>query len=359
MILVLELQPNAETLAKLAIQLNELILNSTKAEAKEEKQKEAVDEKSVQFGDQNVEVQNEDKDEEAMMQVFANRVEPDLPQRVILRLRRTAAEALVVTDEDSSASTKATPAEEADEQEWVEDLAVGSREILSVNKELIEKLEQENASLPMEAAWIQIDATDESNPLLYILSHKAAEALRLKVPKHDFNRYEKIVLHLPGVCANYVPTGIDAFNASDFEGIEIEGPIGVNISALEAAGVNLTELAETLRNDTEVDEILARTNETTRQRCFEIRTLGGSYILPVLQKNQYDAFSAPIVFQGSAVVVRFGIYIESMSNFQTSTMDYDMDIYLLMSWRDARLVNPYNKPILVERRRHSGEDLAT
>jgi hypothetical protein len=25
-----------------------------------------------------------------------------------------------------------------------------------------------------------------------------------------------------------------------------------------------------------------------------------------------------------------------------------MDIYLLMSWRDARLVNPYKKPILVK-----------
>ncbi|KHN71406.1 Glycine receptor subunit beta-type 4 [Toxocara canis] len=37
-----------------------------------------------------------------------------------------------------------------------------------------------------------------------------------------------------------------------------------------------------------------------------------------------------------------------MSNFQTSTMDYDMDIYLMMAWRDARLVNPYQKPILVK-----------
>lgn len=25
-----------------------------------------------------------------------------------------------------------------------------------------------------------------------------------------------------------------------------------------------------------------------------------------------------------------------------------MDIYLLMAWRDARLVNPYDKPILVK-----------
>ncbi|VDK28702.1 unnamed protein product [Anisakis simplex] len=48
--------------------------------------------------------------------------------------------------------------------------------------------------------------------------------------------------------------------------------------------------------------------------------MGGSFILPVLNKNKYDAFSPPIVFQGSAVVVRFGIYIESMSNFEASTM---------------------------------------
>lgn len=108
-------------------------------------------------------------------------------------------------------------------------------------------------------------------------------------------------------------------------GIEIEGPIGVNITALEAAGVNLTELAEKLRNDTEVDDILSRTNHSVRSALLQngipsFRTLGGSFILPVLNKNQYDPFSAPIVFQGSAVVVRFGIYIESMSNFQSSTM---------------------------------------
>ncbi|VDP24435.1 unnamed protein product, partial [Heligmosomoides polygyrus] len=47
-------------------------------------------------------------------------------------------------------------------------------------------------------------------------------------------------------------------------GVEIEGPIGVNISALEAAGVNLTALAEKLRNDTEVDDILSRTNASIK-----------------------------------------------------------------------------------------------
>lgn len=38
----------------------------------------------------------------------------------------------------------------------------------------------------------------------------------------------------------------------------------MNITALELAGVNLTSLADKLRNDTEVDEILSRTNGSTK-----------------------------------------------------------------------------------------------
>ncbi|KAI6170026.1 Glycine receptor subunit alphaZ1 [Aphelenchoides besseyi] len=338
-----QLQPDAETLTQLALQLNEMILNSTKPGFIHEIEATTVSAPTQDNTDGQV----------VEMLDWMHTPEPQIPQRVLLRLRRAASckfpnvtalkpVSVVAAKSDSADTTDAPAIEEINDQDWLEDIRVESREILSVSKQLVDRLESENVSVnSMEMAWIQIDATDETNPLLYVLSAKAAESLRLKIPKHNFNRYEKVVLHLPGVCADYVPTAIDAFNASDFEGIEIEGPIGVNITALELAGVNLTELAETLRNDTEVDEILGRTYGTTR-------TLGGSYIIPVLQKNQYDAFSAPIVFQGSAVVVRFGIYIESMSNFQTSTMDYDMDIYLIMAWRDARLVNPYGKPILVK-----------
>uniref|UniRef100_A0A915ECT9 Uncharacterized protein n=1 Tax=Ditylenchus dipsaci TaxID=166011 RepID=A0A915ECT9_9BILA len=234
-----------------------------------------------------------------------------------------------VTKEDSKDKS-----DNEEDDDWLENLAL--------SKQILERLEENtNDTFAFEKAWVQIDATDETNPVLYILWPEAADQLGLNIAPHSYKRYEKVGLFLPGICADYVPTAIDSFNASDFEGIEIEGPIGVNITALELAGVNLTELAEKLRNDTEVDEILTRTNGSSR-------ALGGSYILPVLNKNQYDPFSAPIVFQGSAVVVRFGIYIESMSNFQTSTMDYDMDIYLILAWRDARLVNPYGKPILVK-----------
>ncbi|CAD5209660.1 unnamed protein product [Bursaphelenchus okinawaensis] len=323
-----ELHPNAETLTSLAVQLNEVITNYTKnittvvldSDLETITVEPTLDKTTATYdGD--------------VLQVFKEQPQKYLKQRVVLRRHVRSTDTVVIeqTEEVSTAASK--PNEESPDQDWLEDIAIDGKEIVTVAKQ-----SSENSSI--EEAWIQIDATDETNPLMYILSTDAAEALGLKIDPHSFNRYEKVVLHLPGICADYVPTAVDSFNASDFEGIEIEGPIGVNITALELAGVNLTELAEKLRNDTEVDEVLSRTYKT--------RTLGGSYILPVLQKNQYDAFSAPIVFQGSAVVVRFGIYIESMSNFQTSTMDYDMDIYLIMSWRDARLVNPYDKPILVK-----------
>uniref|UniRef100_A0A183UU37 MACPF domain-containing protein n=1 Tax=Toxocara canis TaxID=6265 RepID=A0A183UU37_TOXCA len=230
-----------------------------------------------------------------------------------------------------------------DDDFWLEDILFETSKAHQATVRVVAEwrnTSKEEKDEPQPSA-VMIDATDESSPTMTISSLDVAKALQLNIPEHFFKRYEKIGFFLPGICADFVPTAVDEFDASAFEGVEIEGPIGVNITALEIAGVNLTELAEKLRNDTEVDEILARTNVSTR-------TLGGSFILPVLHKNKYDQFSAPIVFQGSAVVVRFGIYIESMSNFQTSTMDYDMDIYLMMAWRDARLVNPYQKPILVK-----------
>ncbi|CAJ0608677.1 unnamed protein product [Cylicocyclus nassatus] len=241
-------------------------------------------------------------------------------------------------EEKSISKKKTGKSFDDDDEEWQLTMAGSVTESPTDEEKNDGDVKKGNAS---SYKWIEIVHTEEAHPTLLLSTAEAVEGLSLKIPSDALHRFEKIGLFLPGICADYVPKAIDEFNSSSFAGVEIEGPIGVNITALEAAGVNLTALAEKLRNDTEVDEILSRTNASTK-------TLGGSYILPVLSKNQYDPFSAPIVFQGSAVVVRFGIYIESMSNFQTSTMDYDMDIYLMMSWRDARLVTPYDKPILVK-----------
>uniref|UniRef100_A0A915M6W7 Neurotransmitter-gated ion-channel transmembrane domain-containing protein n=1 Tax=Meloidogyne javanica TaxID=6303 RepID=A0A915M6W7_MELJA len=114
------------------------------------------------------------------------------------------------------------------------------------------------------------------SPLLVFSSADVSNALGLKIASRLYSRHQRVGLALQGICSDYVPTAIEAFNASEFEGIEIEGPIGVNISALESAGVNLTELAEKLRNDTEVDDILSRTKDMEKQ-------VGVAYPLPTVR----------------------------------------------------------------------------
>jgi hypothetical protein len=65
---------------------------------------------------------------------------------------------------------------------------------------------------------VQIDATDETKSLLYLLSYESAVALNLNIQKHSWQRHENVVLYLAGVCADYVPTVIDEFNDTAFEG---------------------------------------------------------------------------------------------------------------------------------------------
>ncbi|CAI5442791.1 unnamed protein product [Caenorhabditis angaria] len=190
-------------------------------------------------------------------------------------------------------------------------------------------------------SWIKIDATDIIRPTLLLYSPEAIHALGLKISPKFFKRYENVGLYLSTICSEFVPKAVAAFDGKDFKSSGNEYNIGLNVTELELDGVNMTELAEKLRNDTEVDEILLRINGSTKN-------VGGSYVIPVLDKFKYDPSTAPIVFQGSAVDVRFGIYIESMSNFQTSTMDYDMDIYLMMAWRDVRLRHTYGGTILLK-----------
>ncbi|PAV79536.1 hypothetical protein WR25_20895 isoform A [Diploscapter pachys] len=232
--------------------------------------------------------------------------------------------------------------EDESETDWLNQAKHGAlTETQAKEVEEVKQREEEEKNAT-DTKWVEIEGVDTLNPSLLISNIEAIRALGLNVKPEAYIRYQKVGLHLPGICSTFTPAKVDEFKSDEFDSdLDDIGPIGVNLTALEEAGVDLDALAKKLRNATEVDDILQRTANSTKHH-------GGSYILPVLNKNKYDPFSAPIVFQGSAVVVRFGIYIESMSNFQTTTMDYDMDIYLLMSWRDARLVNRYDQPILVK-----------
>jgi hypothetical protein len=78
-------------------------------------------------------------------------------------------------------------------------------------------------------------------------------------------------------------------------------------------GINATALAETLRDDKQVDDIFALFRKFPK-------SVGAAYIEPIFNRTNYDVNTAPIYFNDQPVIVRIGMYIESLSNFATSTM---------------------------------------
>uniref|UniRef100_A0A0K0FH76 GPI transamidase component GPI8 n=1 Tax=Strongyloides venezuelensis TaxID=75913 RepID=A0A0K0FH76_STRVS len=231
--------------------------------------------------------------------------------------RETEVEEKKVEEEESDDSEDENIAEK--KKEWMNEGDVEEREV-----------------------WVEINIKEMVHSIMEIHSPLAAKALNLNISNDYFKHYKHIYIYLNGICSSYMPELLNNHHENVFDASEDSVPIGVNITALQENGIDLKELAQTLRNDTAVNKILERAQN------YSERNLGSSYIKPILEKIHYDMYSAPIVFAGSAVEVRFGIYIESMSNFQTTTMDYDMDIYLIMAWRDVRLVNNYSSPILVK-----------
>ncbi|PAV67403.1 hypothetical protein WR25_05779 [Diploscapter pachys] len=45
--------------------------------------------------------------------------------------------------------------------------------------------------------------------------------------------------------------------------------------------------------------------------------------------------------------VKLGMYLESLGNFRSSEMSFDVDIYVYMSWRDSRLTHNYSDYVLI------------
>ncbi|EPB65521.1 hypothetical protein ANCCEY_15415, partial [Ancylostoma ceylanicum] len=163
-------------------------------------------------------------------------------------------------DEENGNGNQEKKSSDEDEDEWLESMVNAFTDSPTGENVDAGETPRENAT---EYKWIRIEYADEAHPALLLSTPEAIEGLALKISLDALQRFEKVGLYLPGICADYVPKAIDEFDSSSFQGVEIEGPIGVNITALEAAGVNLTALAEKLRNDTEVDEILSRTNAST------------------------------------------------------------------------------------------------
>lgn len=56
---------------------------------------------------------------------------------------------------------------------------------------------------------------------MVIRNWQAAKALELDIPRSLFERHEQIGLVLDGLCADFVPTAVEQFNASAFSGLLI------------------------------------------------------------------------------------------------------------------------------------------
>ncbi|CAD6196105.1 unnamed protein product [Caenorhabditis auriculariae] len=133
------------------------------------------------------------------------------------------------------------------------------------------------------------------------------------------------------------------------------GSFVFNVSALE---MDIEELRAVMKNTVAIDEILRKFEHISESA---IRPYPSSAILPFLKKVHYDSRIPPILHVGDQLVVKFGLLIQSMSNFELSTMagnletnkiifffeDYDVDTWVRMAWIDPRLRHQLSRPILV------------
>ncbi|KAE9415977.1 hypothetical protein Angca_007605, partial [Angiostrongylus cantonensis] len=77
------------------------------------------------------------------------------------------------------------------------------------------------------------------------------------------------------------------------------------------------------------------------------RPFPSTQLIPFLQRVHYDSRTPPALFNGEKIIVKIGLQIQAMGNFELSTMDYDVDTWLRMAWYDPRLRHGYSRPILI------------
>ncbi|PIO63043.1 Neurotransmitter-gated ion-channel ligand binding domain protein [Teladorsagia circumcincta] len=101
---------------------------------------------------------------------------------------------------------------------------------------------------------------------------------------------------------------------------------------------------EPVNNPHHLDGILRRfeSDDVASQRPFP-----STRLIPFLKRIEYDPRTPPVLFVGDKVIVKIGLQIQAMSNFELSTMDYDVDTWLRMAWYDPRLRHGSSRPILI------------
>ncbi|CAI4223526.1 unnamed protein product [Auanema sp. JU1783] len=159
-------------------------------------------------------------------------------------------------------------------------------------------------------------------------------------PDMDLNLlrlHQSIAIFRKSICTNSTldePLDIQYYK-------EKYGNFGFNVSVI---GENVDKLIEKVRNTARLDEVFKLFEEMS---LSEQRPFPATQLLPWLKHVKYDSRTPPVIFQGDQVVVKIGLHIQSMSNFELSTMDYNVDGWIRMAWLDPRLCHSFSRPVVI------------
>ncbi|CAI4230710.1 unnamed protein product [Auanema sp. JU1783] len=75
--------------------------------------------------------------------------------------------------------------------------------------------------------------------------------------------------------------------------------------------------------------------------CFRaFMKLSIAYFTPFHELLKRQSLRPPTASVNQSLDVKLGIYIESLGNFESTDMSFEVDLYIYMSWRDRRLKHP-------------------
>ncbi|GMR57798.1 hypothetical protein PMAYCL1PPCAC_27993, partial [Pristionchus mayeri] len=124
-------------------------------------------------------------------------------------------------------------------------------------------------------------------------------------------------------------------------GRDLHGRFGEELASL---GFDPLEIDQIINGGSNLDDMLLVFSNTQQS---DQRPFPSTALLPFLKRINYDPRSPPSFYSKEKVIVKTGMHVQSISNFQLTTMDYEMDLWLRMAWRDLRLAHGLSKPILV------------
>uniref|UniRef100_A0A914QNB2 Neurotransmitter-gated ion-channel ligand-binding domain-containing protein n=1 Tax=Panagrolaimus davidi TaxID=227884 RepID=A0A914QNB2_9BILA len=120
------------------------------------------------------------------------------------------------------------------------------------------------------------------------------------------------------------------------------GHIGIDLASIDSK--KLARLEKLQEQDIVLENILRRLEYMAQQG---IKPFASTFLLPLMKRVKYDPRSPPTMLENQTINVMIGIHVQSISNFELTTMDYDMDVWLRMAWRDPRLAHGLSAPILI------------